>query len=887
MKNKGNLILTLISLLVFLLFLSISIKGLSSFYAYKNAVSPKIELTLDRFHFFVKNELITVFLKLITPKHLPDSKSPLTTFRITVEQEDLDFLNSDLPSSGKNSFINAYLKISDRGEEIYKVKMRYRGDSNYHWLYKQKSLRIKFSNNDSYLMAKTFNLINPVDEFSYRNSIEYNLSRDLGLISPEYIPCRVFINGEYMGVYVFLSQVDESLLRSHKVMPGSIYYGDGSPIDENGIADLWNDEKYWAKKASRNAEQKENRDDIDLFIKYVNSDVDDFNYFVETFLDKEKFFTFIAMDRVFGSNHHDYLHNHKIYFDPYKGKFEPISWDLRFWLPLKEKDLSLYPLQLKLASNPVYDAEIDRIAYNIMQNNLLELVDKSYDDILLNIEQDLRHDIYKDRAYTYKNISDIPVSEVLETERVLESKDKSIGVIKTRISYLEKLYNDTKIYYNNYDLNNERFLEILIDGTSPVIISFPDNLNQIYINNSKDILRSSTVLYPGRQILNNSQVFFDKALYGTKTVTKIPCKYILKVPEDTTIENIVNNLSFTNYITDKKIIAKSTGNMPVKYISGEISYETKSVKTLKGLEYVKESLIFDRNTTVYIEPGTTFYLEEGASIYFYGKVIARGTKDNPIRFTSKEIDKSWGLVAVQGKRTTGSIFEYCEFEGGSVDSHNLINYTAPFNIHDTDWFEVRNCKIGENFIGDDAMHIAYANGIVDSTVFDGARSDGLDVDIANVKITNSIFMNSGNDGLDIMTSEATIYNNVFLNTGDKGISVGEWSTAEIKNNIFVNNLIGLEVKDKSVVKADNLLIADAIEKPINLYNKNSRYDEGGHLKADSITIIGNDLITYDKRSSLDIKIKNIVETYDFKSIQWFDNLKENNNYLNDIEVKYD
>ena len=277
------------------------------------------------------------------------------------------------------------------------------------------------------------------------------------------------------------------------------------------------------------------------------------------------------------------------------------------------------------------------------------------------------------------------------------------------------------------------------------------------------------------------------------------------------------------------------------------------IEVLQDRVVVTRTLIFDEKTEVIIKPNTTFIMYPQTSIYFYGKVTAIGTKQQPIRFIAKDKTKPWGLVAVQGKSTTGSKFYYCHFENGSIDTRHLIHYTAPFNIHDMDYFEVKNCFIGKNFKGDDAMHIAYSKGIVDGCTFNGARSDALDIDISDVNITNNIFKNSGNDALDIMTTTINASNNSFIDTGDKGISVGEWSRATISNSTFIRTYIGLEIKDKSEVTAFNLKFIDAKKVAINLYNKNKRYDTGGFLKATGIEFIGNSKIKADKRSSYEIE----------------------------------
>lgn len=283
-----------------------------------------------------------------------------------------------------------------------------------------------------------------------------------------------------------------------------------------------------------------------------------------------------------------------------------------------------------------------------------------------------------------------------------------------------------------------------------------------------------------------------------------------------------------------------------------INAQSKTV-VIKGIIEIKKTLIFNEEKEVIIEPNTTFIMYPKTSIYFYGKVTAIGTNKQPIKFIAKDKNRPWGLIAVQGKSTTGSKFYYCYFENGSIDTRNLIHYTAQFNIHDMDYFEVKKCFIGKNFKGDDAMHIAYSKGIVDSCIFNNARSDALDIDISDVNITNNIFKNSGNDALDIMTTTMNATNNIFINAGDKGISVGEWSISEISNSTFIRTYIGLEIKDKSEVNASNLKFINAKNIAINLYNKNKRYDKGGFLKATNIKFIGNNKIKSDKRSNYEIK----------------------------------
>ncbi len=848
-----------LGILLSLLIISISsyfiFNALNSFYSYKNAVAPKMVLTLDIFHFFLKNELKKEKLKFTVDPVLSDTESPLKTFHITVKQKDIDSLNSNLPTSGKDNYIDGYLKISD-DEKIKKIKLRYRGDNNFHWLYNQKSLRIKFSKNNIYNMEKKLNLINPPLEYSILDILNYKYASNLGLISPNYFPIRVFINGKYFGEYMYLSQIDESLLRKHKRMPGSIYSGDSAKKDKVGNWDLWQNSSLWEKKSSRNAEQKLIREDIDLFIEKSNGNGISFYNFFNNYLDKNKFYNFFALDTFFGTNHHDEHHNHKIYFDPYKGSFEPIEWDIRFWTKEPYKDMSIYKLIQQVKLNPILEFERDVIAYKILLSKefSIEFILKDLYQYKNNLKQDLQSDMFKDKAIIHK-LFPTWISVPFGMKEFHDSIASFSDILKQRREILLKIYNDSNVYYKI--IGNKIIFKV--EGNSPVKISLINTSSNIYkdINfngmlDSMDIkVNKYDILYPGRKVRNDISNQWPDIL---RQIESSPLYYSYLIEDNQTFQGKIIAM---NAVTDKPMIAVNS-QFNIDTISDSIhpwelpkpKYQT---KILKGVIEVNKTLIFDKYTKIIIKPNTTFIMDKNTSIYFYAKVIAIGTKEAPIKFIAKDIHKPWGLVAVQGKATTGSEFEYVEFKNGSIDTHNLIHYTSQFNIHDMDWFEVRHCKIGRNFVGDDAMHIAYAKGVVDNCEFKDARSDGLDIDISEVNITNNIFYNSGNDGLDIMTTIMNADNNQFIDMGDKGISVGEWSEANITNTTFTRTVIGLEIKDKSKVIADNLIFIDSKEKAINLYNKNKRYDTGGFLEATNIKFIGNDIVKADKRSKYEIK----------------------------------
>lgn len=892
----------LISLLILSIFAGIASSALTVFYEHKKAVFKRMELSLDSYHFFLKDSLND--LKIRFTSSSPSLKSQLKSFYLTIDRESIDELNSDLPRSGKEKYYKAYMKVGAQGD-VLPIKLRYRGDNLFHWMYPQKSLRIKLGGEHLYDMQRKINLVNPPRMEGYvLDSVSYELAKELGVISPDFYPVRTYINGSYMGVYTFLSQSDESLLRKHKRMPGSIYVGDGAKVTKQKLSELWFDQSNWKKVAARNAEQKNDREDIKYFIDAATNFSNlEFNEFFNSMINKDKYYAYMALDVILGSSHHDYHHNHKIYFDPYLGKFEPIEWDVRYWTAQPDKDESLYPLLEQMKLNPIFEYERDKVTYKLLTdekfyNGIHQKVSK-YNTLVL---PELKADPYRDNAEGFTGFGHF--SKKFTIDRYEKSIERLHTTLDSRKKLLMKIYQNSDSSYYSKKIKNGQILVFKVQGNSPVTFDFSTLFEKSNTKVYRDLnfngrvdygekivsMSSKETLYPGRKKIDAHRQGGLKIVKGPYLIKNAP-QYFSYIVLNTT-KQVNKTIIAVNAITGKSTsianknfkidVSLSDSIHPWTLPKGDVIHHI-----LRGNIDVKSDFVFKENEKVKIESGTIFTMYPGTSVFFYGEVTANGSENKPIRFIAKDRLKPWGSVVLQGKKSSGSLFNYVEFSGGSVTSRNLINYTAQFNIHDTSDFKVTNCKVGHNHIGDDSMHIAYSSGTVDKTLFYNARSDALDIDISQVSITNSIFINSGNDSLDLMTTEANVKNNLFINAGDKGISTGEWSFGNFSNNLFYQCFIGVEVKDKSIVHAENSIFINNKDKAINLYNKNSRYDEGGEFFADKVVIIGNPLINADKRSSINIKkiLKGSPNPLEYTFVKELLEAKSNNMNFNKLVLE--
>lgn len=877
MKNKSSVCSwwkILISFLLIGVMASMFTGGVRSYLLYKKTAQPDLQLNLATLHFFTKEYLKRRYFSLWVNQ--PPQKTQLPSFHIFSDDQSLESLDSDLPASGKVRYIQGHIQLEDPSMAS-EIQFRYRGGLPLHWLYKKKSFRVKLPPFITYRGERQFNLVNPSTLHTVTDWISYDMARSLGVLTPEYFPVRLYINKETNGLHYYLSRIDESFLRKNRRMPGSIYSGDTiyfpNPFgaDRDGISEatfkdkdgqslMWVDARLWEKDAARNAESEADRADIDKFIEVINlTDTAEFMKLFNDYFDKEKFYQYWALDTLTGSYHHDNFHNHKMYFDPYKGKFEPIEWDLRFWSSIfKTKDLPLYPLLRQVKLNPILEYERDQITYKLMQRFSVAEVIKRIDQANKAIKPELAADPLRQqpdsRFGRFKLDKEVPFS--------MDEYDAAIEELKliyeSRHRFLQSVYDESFASYTLESSSEDSVvISIAVTGNSPVELDIRElktriasqvEIKRIYQNKAIDLPENKVErLYPGRKILKGNVTGradnWSILAFGKDRIEPSPLhyKYLMKGIGLSSFGNL-NALKLTNAITGANIplqlknelpSAKDTVTAHPWSLANPQVLPIKEV-VLSGEIIITEDQVFEAEQVVKILPGTTFKIAEGRSLVFYTKVLAEGTKASPILFLQLNSGKPWGSVVIQGKAANGSRLRNIKVTGGSVTKQRLISYPGQLNIHDVAGFQLEECLISENLVGDDSLHVAYSSGLINRCHFEKTAFDALDMDISDVTVSNSQFYQIGNDALDLMTSKVTIKDVYIEETGDKCISAGEESELLVFNTQFHRCFIGIAVKDQSKVSLNEVEFIAIKETPIALYQKNARYGAGGTITGDKI-----------------------------------------------------
>jgi len=856
-------------------------------------------------HMYLNKAIQRAYIRATAPDMPSDSDLP--TIQMSIDKENLAALNSNLPRSGKSKYYRAYVKF---GGKSYTVKARYMGDNYWHWFYPQKSWRIKTKKKKLVSGRRKINVKNPRTVITFNECVAQDLARDIGLIAPRVYPVRLIVNNIYTGVHLFWDVIDESAIRRFGKMPGSVYSGDGAPGDPNtGVSLLWKDQKWWTKSASRSAEQKGFRGDIEALIEAVNNpDLKDFYDFVNKHVDKETYASFVSLDNLTACMHHDFHHNNKFYFDPVTGKFLPVSWDIDLWhLESPAFDATGNPFLNKWKSIPEFDLLRKKRLYELLNSDVFSAdgIVQRIKDYDKKVRPSLEADVYRDAKY-YKAVSILKLRKFPSVPFSMRSYDKRVhefeNQVRERVSMLRDYLNMSNMTCSLGDSKHDRDAKIMrvvvhgnvgrqvtgvkVGGTAESVLVLRDVNRNSRVDDS-DIVLAEGALYKGEcfiplneQVLPGYKKVPLSARFNPKTfgnydleVSPLVYEYIIKTHGGTISRAEIQS---HNVVTGKPT-ETSYGPYADKSARETVSLHPwdlppkpkKATVTLgPGVVNLAQTAIYPEHISLTILPGTTMRLAEGASIFSYGKVTAVGNADHPIRFIADDPEKPWGVFVLQGKGSSGSCFEFCSWQDGSEATRDLIYYSGMVSMHDADNLTIRNCTIRRNHLGDDALHIAYCNNFtVEGCLFVGARSDALDIDISQGKLEGNRFSRSGNDALDLMTTEVKVDSCVFDTAGDKGISVGEKSTLSLSGCVFRKCHIGVEIKDRSFVRfGKNLIRGSSIA--VNLYKKNWRYDGGGAMEGDTIYAVNcGEAVKVDKHSRIQIAG---VETSDPELAIWRD-----------------
>jgi len=785
----------------------------------------------------------------------------LKTINLFIPEANLARLNESLPQSGFN-----YVKGSLwDGIKLHKIKLKYRGDNSIHWEYYKKSLRIKTKKSYLFEGMRSFNLVIPKFEEKLHNYLGYQFAKELGLIAPRSELVNVVLNGELLGFYILVEKLEELTLRNNNLMPADLYSGELVGMDQYfGISpEVFLHPRLWGKNAVNNHYPEDSYRPMEKLVELVNTAKSErVQQKLSRLLDMDAWGRFAAYETLTQSFHYDDQHNWRLYYDPYRRCFVPIIWDPVAW----HNNWRPGP-----GEKPQLDILTSKLHTVLFENgDFLRARDKAIKDFF-NAGKDTLFLQKVDQA-----IKSITPALLVDPNIRPTNPQQSIDAMQRLRAGIERTFAGVKQGYLEkagiitYDVSSNSTLQLNIDGrqlpdalilsyAKPIGGSITAQLHYFIDNHKVTVDISGSLSIEGNRIKISKgllpqfiSIFNDQARtrYQRHRKKVISGYYELEltgIDRRNALISVYGSYggTLTRALEKKQLIVRQFEDM----------YRIAPAQPLLLPQVWQGNVVIEKSLEIQvpliIRPGTAVYLSPGVTVILRNKLIAEGTTEKPIRFfPTIPGQKPWGAIVLWGKGAVGSRLSHCEFTGGSGEKADLYEYTAMLSIHDVKGVEVENCIFRDSKITDDMVHTVYSEVRFKNCRFENSLMDALDVDISDVVVDHCYFSDSGNDSIDLMTSNAVVIDTIIENGGDKAASVGEGSKLLAINNIFRNNVIGVQAKDGSVVAIYNTDLTGN-DHALDAYKKNWRYNDGGKIYVYKSRLEKNKkMITADKKSKI-------------------------------------
>lgn len=715
--------------------------------------------------------------------------------------------------------IYIHVSVTYNGKTWPNVRLRLRGDTSRK--YPKKSLKLKFDDQDFYNGRRTINLnaeyLDPSYIHNYLSSYLFNITGH-ACFNVEHI--RVYLNGQFFGLYISVENMDEDFLNAHGLDSGGNLY---KASKDNACLSLFDDlDAWWEKKTNEN----QNWDDLKELILQMNTvQAKEYKSFCETTLDYDKMINILALNMLI-ANGSTYYHNYYMFHDLLRDKWMMLPWDM-------DKTISKYGLNYSYQrssnlgnhDNPFLErAIIDDQIFTDIQNRIDEITADYFNLTYLGPVIDslvtlLAPSVAED---TTDNISDtLSWKSQIQTEK---------DFIAGRTNYLHNQFNAVPLPFAS-ERTPDIFTNKITFRWHPSIDPNGDAVHYI--------LRYSRYWnYPA-----DNTVTFDDL---TDTVFTLPA-----LPEEGTYYWRVQSADGHN-VTDGFDSKNNFTYKPATALPAEITSDfhmTASASPYLALQDVR----VHSGAKLTAGAGVELRFGNKVNLFVNGGLQFKGYKENPVILRADLNVAHWGAICIdqaldsvvitnaeirEGRKGTDSLRYRATVSSILSDlrmDHVSIKSLMPV-FADGGSVQVENSslQVTGNY---DGINIKHAKAVIKNTVFPGTPlTDPIDFDgVKNGLIEGCTIYNSGDDGIDIgeVTTQLVIRNNFIQNCSDKGISIGEKSDVEILHNIIASSHTGIAVKDSSYALIDHNTLYDN-DVALSCYKKNDSYGPAKMLAENNI-----------------------------------------------------
>ena len=845
-------------------------RAVTSHYRYNAAVGQDEPLTPELFHLHLHDLLHQDVRRLAMPEGPRNSELP--TLNLLLGNGELAELDGNLPpEEGKGAYVTGYLQ---KGARNYAIKARYRGRRHWHWNYPQKSWKIRLQVGEFFNGRDTLGILNTVSPMPFSEQIILDIAREEGLMTPDYYPVRLRLNGARLGVHFLQTQPDEGLIRSSHRIPGGLFSGSKAPIDEQtGVSSLWQDVAHWKKVATSQTEKLKDFHRLEELLSVVKSgDQERFADFADRHLDLDRFALLDALDVIFGNDQHDFHQDHKLYFDPYRARFEPIAWGFGRWRNPSHLNRTDNPLLLRLKELPEYLTLRNKMVLRLLDGPCHPTrIRARADGLFRALRGDQLTDPFWDAyrllpnlgRYYRQMVRPMDVErQSLVFETIMERYQRRVASVRDELLRPGL----TASWQPAGEGRWQGTVEVTVDGNAGYRLDtvhaqaiagcreaafryrLDRNLSGKPEASEPLLIDYRPALEPGSMLEARGRV---NPLRGAVRAVPIPRSYRIFIEGDCAPAGVT--VVATHGISGEAVriealpakLEVASGSCEGNYamVPGQIARHpwcaplasTPLVELGPGKVKIAKDREYGPETTVRILPGTEVRLDKRVSLIFRGKVLAEGTAADPIIFTERK--KRYGGIALQGPGTAGSRFRHVRFEKGRHPEWGLGLYPGLLNIHDTSDILLEHCEFGPNRGADDVLHIAYVSELaMEDVKFEVSAADALDIEFSEGTLANVDVDEAGDECLDLMGSRLNVRDSRFSNCGGSAISAGEESKVNLVDSYLGGGGTGLLVKNASRALVDGVLFHN-LKVAVQVQVMSDRYEKRSKLKGDELLVL--------------------------------------------------
>ncbi len=732
----------------------------------------------------------------------PTYGQELRSYQITCDSSDFAYI---LAHPEENIYIDCEFEYD--GQTWNDARFRIRGETSR--LYPKKSFKVNFDADDRFFERDKMNLVSEwTDPTFSREYLAYDMYQRSGLYASETWFARLYVNGDYIGLYLDVEEIDEHYLR-YTLLPddASIYKADR---DGCFLSTTENVDSLWKKRNN----EATGFYDLLYLIEWLDTAQDvDFFTGLQDYFDRDELARVIAVNALIG-NSSTYYHNYHMVHDIGEGGiWRMLPWDMDktydYWgnyvQPNYYRAGNQYWEQTNVLINRCWrDAEMSALILQHMNGLIDSVFLESYYTTVTSQLCSLLYDAVQEdtlKQFTTQNFLDeLNLIPTRVTNRI-NNLTYRIQNAPLPFDFHRAILTPNGVYFS-WDSTH-------IPSGQPLTYTitigdhFLFNGNNLTIENIADTCHLFSNLQPGVYYWNVGAV---KPSGGY--LRSISFYHTLRIPENAFRGTVI------------------TGNI-----------DSAAVWNLSGSPYcLPEGITVSESGALNIEPGVLVGIGAGRNFIVNGRLTALGTEDDTIRFVPLNPTASpWGAFVTHNPNAEVNLAytsiiggsegpswplspAFFQLEGGRVellDSHiGLAQLRGIWSLNTDLHLE----RVNFEHIPLSPVLTKGGSVVIRSCRFarcSGSIFHGLLIDIEDIQTPNSCEISDCrmyycvDDAIDLDSVEtALISRNYITGCDDKGISIGRHSNGiVISNNIVTECSIGVAIKTSSNSTLYNNIIA--------------------------------------------------------------------------------